>query len=109
MQILPCGYSRNQLWVGLCRAWNAFTIWKHKNDIGKMREYRRIIHDIQRKLKVPLSEFDIFIGDKYEEWDNDNDNDGNDYEGTRGFASSKSDEELLAQLEEPIYYPDIDQ
>jgi ribosomal protein L35 len=61
--LLPCGYSSNQLWIGLCRAWNAFTIWKQKNDIEMMRTYGRIIHKLQKKLGLLPTEFDIYIGD----------------------------------------------
>ena len=71
--------SRNQLWIALCRAWNAFTIWKQKDDIERMRKYGRIIHGIQRKLRISLTEFDLIIGDEYEEG-NDVDDD-NSYKG----------------------------
>lgn len=60
---LPCGYSSNQLWIGLCRAWNAFTIWKQKNDIEMMRTYGRIIRKLQKKLGLLPNEFDIYIDD----------------------------------------------
>lgn len=64
---LPCGYSSNQLWIGICRAWNAFTIWKQKNDREMMQYYGLIIHKLQKKLDLPLTKFEIYIGDESEE------------------------------------------
>lgn len=93
---LPCGYSRNQLWIGLCRAWNAFTIWKQEDDVEMMQKYGRIIHNIQRKLKISLTEFDLIIGDEYKDENDDDDDDNNDYEGSRMLDLPKTDEELLA-------------
>jgi hypothetical protein len=91
------------LWIGLCRAWNSFTIWKQKNDIGMMQKYGRIIHSVQRKLRIPLTEFDLIIGEEYEDG-NDADDGSYSYEVPRIFDLPKNDEELLAELEEPIYY-----
>jgi hypothetical protein len=61
----------------LCRAWNAFTIWKQKDDIEMMRRYGRIIHNIQRKLGISLTEFDAIVGEEYGD-ENDAD-DGDDF------------------------------
>jgi hypothetical protein len=98
---LECGYSRNQLWIALCRAWTAFTIYKQNHRIETMQKYGRIIHEIQKKLGIPLTEFNLILGDEY-------DDDDIDYEGMDDFTDSssehKSDEELLAELDEPIYY-----
>ena len=49
-----------------------------------MQKYGGIIHNIQRMLKLPLTQFDIAIGDEYED-DNcdasDDDDDNSDYYG----------------------------
>ncbi|HYZ59172.1 MAG TPA: hypothetical protein VE544_05900 [Nitrososphaeraceae archaeon] len=127
---LPCGYSSNQLWTGICRAWNAFTIWKQKNDREMMQYYGLIIHKLQKKLDLPLTKFDIYIGDEYEDEEDESENKGecDSYEG-RGqygddYGNDKgsdeeglydtsndvpsrlpiSDEELLEIAERPIYY-----
>ena len=73
-----------------------------------MQKYGRIIHNIQRKLKISLTEFDLIIGDEYKDENDDDDDDNNDYEGSRMLDLPKTDEELLAELEEPIYYSDSD-
>lgn len=104
---LPWGYSRNQLWIALCRAWNAFTIWKQRNDLEMMQKYGKIIHNIQRMLNLPLTEFDIIIGDSFEDEDDFGDF-GEHCASPRISGCPKTDEELLALLEEPIYYSDTD-
>lgn len=109
---LPCGYSRNQLWIALCRAWNAFTIWKQRDDIENMMKYGKIIHNLQRKLNLPLTEFDIIFFDSFEDESDDDDDGFDDYgvhrEVPRISNSPKTDQELLAEIEEPIYYSDTE-
>jgi len=96
-----------------------------------MQCYGLIIHKLQKKLDLPLTEFDIYIGDEYDEEEDESGNKdefdsyegrghyGDDYghkaddeEGLHGMsndASSRlpmSDEELLEIAEKPIYYSD---
>jgi len=54
---------------------------------------------------LALTEFDLVVGDEYYEDKNDADV-SDDYKGPRIFDLPKTDEELLAELEEPIYYSD---
>jgi hypothetical protein len=109
---LGCGYSRNQLWIGLCRAWLAFIIWEQKNVIEKMQEYGRIIHNFQRELGLPLTRFDVIIGDEdeeYEDKDKADDSFRSDDYYTAWYTvkpdihTPKTDDELLEELERPIY------
>ena len=58
--------------MGKVNGWNAFTIRKQKNDIDGMQFYGRIIHKLQKKLKLLPTEFDIYIGDEYD-YDEEND------------------------------------
>jgi hypothetical protein len=120
------------LWIGLCRAWNAFTIGKQSNDREMMQNYGLIIHKLQKKLHLPLTEFDIYIGDENDEEEDESENKdefdsseglghyGDDYghkaddeeglHGTSNDAPSRlpiSDEELLEIAEKPIYYSDL--
>ena len=68
-----------------------------------MQIYGRRIHNNQRKLGLSLTEFDLIIGDEYED-ENDDDADYDDgYEGPRSDLPPKTDEELLAELDQPIY------
>ena len=77
-----------------------------------MQEYGRIIHYFQRELRLPLTRFDIMIGDEDEE-DEDKDkgddsfsNDGYDntwYTEKPDIHVLKTDEEWLEELERPIY------
>jgi len=117
------------LWIGICRAWNAFTIRKQKNDREMMQYYGLIIHKLQKKLDLPLTKFDIYIGDEYEEEEDESENKGefDSYEGRGQYgddygndkggdeeglygtsddvpSSPISDEALLGIAERPIYY-----
>jgi len=117
------------LWIGICRAWNAFTIRKQKNDREMMQYYGLIIHKLQKKLDLPLTKFDIYIGDEYEEEEDESENKGefDSYEGRGQYSddygndkggdeeglygtsddvpsSPISDEALLEIAERPIYY-----
>lgn len=93
-----------------------------------MRDYGLIIHNLQKKLDLPLTEFDIYIGDEYEEDEDESKNkdefdlcgDRDHYGNDRGddkeelydtsnnvppkFQCRMSDEELLEIAEKPIYY-----
>jgi hypothetical protein len=85
------GYSSNQLWIGLCRAWLAFTIWKQKDDLDKMQEYGLIIHNLQKQLDLPLTDFDIYIGDEYDEGESKNKDGFGFYEDQGHYGDEKVD------------------
>lgn len=74
-----------------------------------MQKYGKIIHNIQRMLNLPQTEFDIIIGDSFEDEDeNDLDGFGENCASPCISGCPKTDEELLALLEEPIYHSDTD-
>jgi hypothetical protein len=75
-----------------------------------MQEYGQIIHNFQRELRLPLTRFDVIIGDQDQEYeDKDKEDDSfssDDYDTTLYTAdihAPKTDEELLEELERPIY------
>lgn len=77
-----------------------------------MMKYGKIIHNLQRKLNLPLTEFDIIFFDSFEDESDDDDDGFDDYgvhrEVPRISNSPKTDQELLAEIEEPIYYSDTE-
>lgn len=80
-----------------------------------MWDYGKIIHNIQRELRLPLTEFyDIIIGDEDDDDEGDKDLDGeitvfdtdvydSSWDISGEIGAPKTDEELLYELERPIY------
>ena len=57
-QYLKSGYYENQAWGALHKAWLGYTIACNKYEFDKKIEYARRIRNLQRQLRLPLSEFD---------------------------------------------------
>ena len=59
-EILSNGYSIQDNWVAICKSWNGFMMGKREDDYEKMMEYATQIRTLQKVLKLPLSQFDMF-------------------------------------------------
>lgn len=56
-RILDSGYSVNQTWIGLCRAWMGMALSKRYNDLRELEKYANIIHKLQGELGVNKTKF----------------------------------------------------
>lgn len=56
-EMLPCGYSKNQTWVALCKSWNGFLLAKREGDQGEMKQYIGQIRKLQKDLGLEQTEF----------------------------------------------------
>lgn len=95
--ILECGYSKNQVWIGLCRAWLGFTVSKLKDNVSDMVYYARAIHKLQKQLGKKPTEFIGIVVD---------DDDDDDLELDKDmFNEGMTDEEFEEKLKlnDPIY------
>jgi len=55
--ILDSGYSVNQTWIGLCRAWMGLALSNRYNDLQKLEKYANIIHRLQGELGINKTRF----------------------------------------------------
>ena len=55
--ICPSGWSRDQGWGALYKAWQAFIIRKYENDRDGMEVYAKVIRKIQQDIGVKMHEF----------------------------------------------------
>lgn len=73
--ILSSGYTRNQIWIALCRSWNGFLLAKRECDHSDMRRFIGQIRKLQKELGLEQSEFDGFSQEELGEIDLENDED----------------------------------
>jgi hypothetical protein len=73
-RILDSGYSVNQTWIGLCRAWMGLALSNRYNDLQKLEKYANIIHRLQGELGINKTRFyNVYTSDEDEiEIDDDN-------------------------------------
>jgi hypothetical protein len=57
MGICPSGWSRDQGWGALYKAWQAFIIRKEDNDRDGMERYAQVIRKIQKDIGIKIHEF----------------------------------------------------
>lgn len=66
-QILDSGYSVNQTWIGLCRAWMGLALSNRYNDLEKLEKYANIIHRLQSELGINKTRFyNVYTSDEDE-------------------------------------------
>ena len=56
-RILDSGYSVNQTWIGLCRAWMGMALSNRYNDLRGLEKYANIIHKLQGELGINKTKF----------------------------------------------------
>lgn len=56
-EMLPCGYSKNQTWVALCKSWNGFLLAMRESDQVEMKQYIGQIRKLQKDLGPDQTEF----------------------------------------------------
>jgi hypothetical protein len=56
-RILDSGYSVNQTWIGLCRAWMGMALSNRYNDLRGLEKYANIIHKLQGELDINKTKF----------------------------------------------------
>jgi hypothetical protein len=59
-EMLPCGYSKNQTWIALCKSWNGFFLAKKEGDQVEIKQYIGQIRKLQKDLGLEQTEFDGF-------------------------------------------------
>jgi len=56
-RILDSGYSVNQTWIGLCRAWMGMALSNRYNGLRGLEKYANIIHKLQGELGINKTKF----------------------------------------------------
>ncbi|MGC1132895.1 MAG: hypothetical protein WA941_08730 [Nitrososphaeraceae archaeon] len=56
-KICPSGYTRNQGWIALCKAWKGFVARKREDDIEGMHYYAMGIRKIEKDLGISIYPF----------------------------------------------------
>ena len=56
--MLPCGYSKNQTWIAICKSWNGFLLAKREGDHEDIKQYIGQIRKLQKDLELEQTEFD---------------------------------------------------
>jgi len=57
-EMLPCGYTRNQTWIALCKSWNGFLLAKRECDHADVKRYIGQIRKLQKDLGLEQTEFE---------------------------------------------------
>jgi hypothetical protein len=76
-ELLSNGYSVHDNWIALCKSWNGFLIGKREDDYEKMMRYATQIRTLQKVLKLPLTEFNMFTPEEMIEIEQNSDLDSN--------------------------------
>jgi hypothetical protein len=85
--MLPCGYSKNQTWIALCKSWDGFFLAKKEGDQVEMKQYIGQIRKLQKDLGLEQTEFDGFTPAELAEIDLGFDEDFlMDWYGTRNYC-----------------------
>jgi hypothetical protein len=72
-EMLPCGYSKNQTWIALCKSWNGFLFAKRGDNHEDMKQYAMQIRSLQNDFGFPKSHFDMFTPEEMEWMDRESD------------------------------------
>jgi hypothetical protein len=57
--VLKSGYTVNQTWKGLSKAWLGYTIAKNKEEDDRMVYYAKVIQKLRKELDLPPGVFHI--------------------------------------------------
>jgi hypothetical protein len=55
--VLKSGYTVNQTWKGLRKAWLGYTIAKNKGEDDRMMYYASVIQKLRKELGLPVANF----------------------------------------------------
>ena len=55
--VLKSGYTVNQTWKGLRKAWLGYTIAKNKEEDDRMKYYAEVIQKLRNELDLPHANF----------------------------------------------------
>lgn len=64
--VMECGYSKNQVWIGLCRAWLGLEVAKVKGQDETMKYFARAIHTLQGQLGLKERTHFAFLDEQEE-------------------------------------------
>jgi hypothetical protein len=67
---LKSGYTFNQTWKGLRKAWLGYTIAKNKEEDDRMVYYAKVIQKLRKELDLPPASFPHLDRKKNSENDN---------------------------------------
>ena len=56
-EVLPCGYSKNQTWIALCKSWNGFLLAKREGDQVEMKKFSGQVRKLEKDLGLEQKEF----------------------------------------------------
>jgi hypothetical protein len=68
--VLKSGYTVNQTWKGLSKAWLGYTIAKNKEEDDRMVYYAKVIQKLRKELDLPPASFPHLDRKKNSENDN---------------------------------------
>jgi hypothetical protein len=74
-EMLPCGYTRNQTWIALCKSWNGFLLAKRECDHADVKRYIGQIRKLQKDLGLEQTEFEGYSPAELASIDLENDED----------------------------------
>lgn len=55
--VLPCGFTIDQSWGCLKRAWKGYKIAKDQEDVEKMYIYAKVIQRVEKELGIEINSF----------------------------------------------------
>jgi hypothetical protein len=56
-KVLESGFTRDQTWGGLCKAWAAYIISDKKDDLDRKQYYAAVIQKLQHELGMTVRSF----------------------------------------------------
>ena len=71
-KIVDSGFSANQTWGALNKAWIGFNIAKHNYEFDQQEHYAKVIQKLQRELEIKVTDFSNIGLPASEAWKQDN-------------------------------------